>query len=697
MKNLLLTIFMAFSTAVAYGQPDWTPSSSDLVTNGSTNNVGIGTSSPDKALTVKSSIGLMSSAGSTRMTITGDESENTISTSGGVPLGINISGTNFFAVRTNTLQRFTVLGSGAVGIGTSSPFLPLSVMGGSSAASTNTMAAGILQLMTGSANTDHTLQFGIVDGSYSWLQSVVPNTGYRPIVLQPNGGNVGIGVTSPSYKLQAGTVGTSVFKGVGNSSTADDPLFYLQDDSSSNGDLEVYADVTNINVGPYANKGLNFVRNAGTSSMTITNAGKVGIGTQSPQKTFHLVGGARMAYDASNGGYIEGANTGNSILGVLSLGASYDMADVGEVALFTYTNKPLHLGTNDIERLTITGGGNTGIGIDSPSEKLHLVGNFRYVDGNQADGNILVSNATGVATWTDPSDILTGVPDLQAVTTQGNTTNVATTFNADVTINGCCPGALTVRGGIVVDTGGYTDTKETGGSAGTAYFNTSGKLTRNSSDARLKTNVETMQGNLDKILSLRPVSFNYLDIKNYGTGKYLGFIAQEAEKIVPEAVSMSADSYKLRSMNYSAIIPVLTGAMQEQQKMIGELGHENVELHKVIAGLESRLAELELKVQSNNTSVSTIASNEPRIATLGQNIPNPANGSTTIGFSIKGSYTSAFMGIYDMNGRQLKQMIIKPGQGQIDIEKGQLLPGIYTYCLVVNNELVDTKKMIITE
>ena len=52
---------------------------------------------------------------------------------------------------------------------------------------------------------------------------------------------------------------------------------------------------------------------------------------------------------------------------------------------------------------------NVGIGTSSPDAKLHVVGNVRIVDGNQATGKILVSDANGVASWQDNAG--TAVPD----------------------------------------------------------------------------------------------------------------------------------------------------------------------------------------------------------------------------------------------------------------------------------------------
>ena len=52
-----------------------------------------------------------------------------------------------------------------------------------------------------------------------------------------------------------------------------------------------------------------------------------------------------------------------------------------------------------ITRMVIRSNGNIGIGTPTPVEKLHVVGNIRMVDGNQATGKVLTSDVNGTATW----------------------------------------------------------------------------------------------------------------------------------------------------------------------------------------------------------------------------------------------------------------------------------------------------------
>ena len=95
-----------------------------------------------------------------------------------------------------TSDLVTIDRNGNVGIGNTAPTTKF-VTTGSSGASTGSSQNGVMSITTGTgASTDEYLTFGIVDGSYGWLQAVKPGTAYRNLVLEPSGGNVGIGTTS---------------------------------------------------------------------------------------------------------------------------------------------------------------------------------------------------------------------------------------------------------------------------------------------------------------------------------------------------------------------------------------------------------------------------------------------------------------------------------------------------------------------
>ncbi|WP_298397413.1 tail fiber domain-containing protein [Flavobacterium sp.] len=65
----------------------------------------------------------------------------------------------------------------------------------------------------------------------------------------------------------------------------------------------------------------------------------------------------------------------------------------------TADNQPLVLKSNNLEGLRIATNSNVGLGTTNPFDKLHVVGNIRMVDGNEAAGKVLTSDTNGTATW----------------------------------------------------------------------------------------------------------------------------------------------------------------------------------------------------------------------------------------------------------------------------------------------------------
>lgn len=109
---------------------------------------------------------------------------------------------------------------------------------------------------------------------------------------------------------------------------------------------------------------------------------------------------------------------------------------------------------------------------------------------------------------------------------------------------------------------------------GRIEWTTAGTTYNTSSDYRLKTNVNTLTGALEKVLLLSPKTFNYID---NGDTIISGFIAHEVQEIVPEAVTGQKDEMredgtpKYQGMDHSRIVPILVGAIQEQQTIIEDL------------------------------------------------------------------------------------------------------------------------------
>jgi len=97
--------------------------------------------------------------------------------------------------------------------------------------------------------------------------------------------------------------------------------------------------------------------------------------------------------------------------------------------------------------------------------------------------------------------------------------------------------------------------------AGTTYSTTS--------DRRLKDNIQPITDATDKLMGMNPVTHTWID--NPDDPQVHGFIAQEMQEVVPEAVSGDAESDEMMSMDYGRITPVIVAALQDALKEIKEL------------------------------------------------------------------------------------------------------------------------------
>jgi hypothetical protein len=114
---------------------------------------------------------------------------------------------------------------------------------------------------------------------------------------------------------------------------------------------------------------------------------------------------------------------------------------------------------------------------------------------------------------------------------------------------------------------------------GSVSVTTSGTTYNTTSDRRLKDNIEPIADGTEKLMAMNPVTHKWK--ADPEADAVHGFIAQEMQEIVPEAVSGDPDGEEMMSMDYGRITPVLVAALQDA--------------HNKIEALEERLAELEAK------------------------------------------------------------------------------------------------------
>lgn len=207
--------------------------------------------------------------------------------------------------------------------------------------------------------------------------------------------------------------------------------------------------------------------------------------------------------------------------------------------------------------------GRVGIGTNVPQTILDVNGAIRYTTSNIAIPN--TTNA-GVLAW--------------------NTVKLAVGESEFINYRGTGGGGFRF---YTLISGAPSDVNSI------AFIDINGAYFQNS-DMRLKSNIIDINNGINKVMAMRPVMYDmHTDRKSMENGKIIfgkndktvhsiGFLAQELVKVIPEAVGVPKDESKeIYSVNYAAVIPVLTKAIQEQQSEIEILKAEIKKLSNVVS------------------------------------------------------------------------------------------------------------------
>jgi len=202
-----------------------------------------------------------------------------------------------------------------------------------------------------------------------------------------------------------------------------------------------------------------------------------------------------------------------------------------------------------------------GIGTDHPRGNLHL--------SSDSDTKLRITNGQGrdvAIVYNHDNDAL----EFRLGGT-GTETKVAISAGGNVGIGEV--GDITPANILTVDQGSATDPIA---DAWTTY-----------SSRRWKTNIEPIDGALDKVQRLRGVSFDWKE-----NGKPdIGLIAEEVGEVIPEVVSYEENGKDAKSVDYARLVAVLIEAVKEQQKEIDQQ-------KAAIQTLQNRVTTLEENGQS---------------------------------------------------------------------------------------------------
>ena len=111
--------------------------------------------------------------------------------------------------------------------------------------------------------------------------------------------------------------------------------------------------------------------------------------------------------------------------------------------------------------------------------------------------------------------------------------------------------------------------KRDGTVTGSVSTTTTSTTYNTTSDSRLKTDIEPIKDSTEKLMSMNPVEHKWKSDQD--ADAVHGFIAQEMQKIVPEAVSGDPEGEEMMSMDYGRITPIIVGALQDAHSKIIEL------------------------------------------------------------------------------------------------------------------------------
>jgi hypothetical protein len=365
-----------------------------LLLNPNGGNVGIGTSSPATALEINGG----STAANFLLNVNAGTYGKANDTSIEMATSADATPRMLFRVNGNN-ERMRIDSSGNVGIGTSSPSTEaaaarLALVGtaaqtASSLATSNTKA--VLSLRANS-NSGYSLAFGtVVTTDEQYIQAVNFNGGAAStnLLLQPYGGNVGIGTSSPSQKLTLASGFVQTGNGIGGAGGVWFPY------GGDAGSRSWRARTDNVAYGDWALE--QSTTQTGTTFATkflIDPSGNVGIGTSSPVTNLNI-----SSASAATGGdgiqYVQTTYTGTGTVNSGYTAKNY----YGTSQFFQWNNNGTRLGNriitnagggnlvftygNDTEGMRIDSSGNVGIGTSSPSSKLTVNnGNVEIQSGN---------------------------------------------------------------------------------------------------------------------------------------------------------------------------------------------------------------------------------------------------------------------------------------------------------------------------
>ena len=522
-------------------------------------------STPNKSVTV---------SGITRALDLGTAAAPAIAFASDKNTGIYSPGADQVAISTNGTEYMRLDSSGRLGIGTSAPEDVLHLASGNfrltngAAFTTANSLIRSISFFAGSANQFETTRISSFTGAFVNRGEIAFSTGddsnscverVRINYL----GNVGIGTTSPSSPLHVYSAGNTEIL-IGGTSTpilnliggaATDPVIgygvgALRFGTTTGAGAAGFSEKVRIDtsgrllVGTSTARG-NFFNTSYTPQLQLE-------GVSQQQSMFSLVnsvadnGGPVIALGKQRSGTIGGNTIVNAqdVIGAISFQASDGTELVAAASIDASVDGTP--GANDMPgRLVFS---TTASGAASPTERMRIAANGRIALGGQGAPYIsstcdTYNNGSGEFAHAFRQDHASGI----GIGIGIDGTYLAY-FYPNKDLSGAPVGSISQNG------------------SATAYNTTS--------DYRLKENVVPLAGAIDRVNDLQVRRFNFISNPDKTVD---GFIAHEAQAVVPECVTGEKDAVdddgnpKYQGIDQSKLVPLLTAALQEAIAEIASL------------------------------------------------------------------------------------------------------------------------------
>jgi hypothetical protein len=266
---------------------------------------------------------------------------------------------------------------------------------------------------------------------------------------------------------------------------------------------------------------------------------------------------------------VIGNSSGNANAGIFAV---REQAEGDGRTSLAFATRNWGANTNLTEKVRITSDGNLGVGVTNPGAKLVLpiTGSIASDTLQLGTSNSWASNAEEIYTigFGDPITTQMGIGMYGSAKSIWNRYGLAAhvNSNSEFSIKSSSwtnlfgvqggTGNVYIKGDVGINSTTPTEKLDVVGTVKATDFNTT-------SDQNLKTNIQTIENPLDKIVQIRGVNFEWKENNKPSAG----VIAQEVEKVLPQLVN----GEDTKTVNYNGLIGLLIEAVKAQQEEIDEL------------------------------------------------------------------------------------------------------------------------------